>query len=768
MAIFSALDAVVINPLPFPEPKRLVAIYEDASWIGYKRNTPAPANFADWKRQSRTFEDMAATSSCRSVLTGDGLPEEVACRKVTANLWPILGVKPVIGRWFTAAEDHPQPDVALIGEGLWKRRFGRDPSILNRTIQLDGRAVQVVGVMPQWFQFPDDRELWVPQGFSAEEITRRGSHFLRCFGRLKAGVSIEQATADLSGIQKRLNAANPNDTDPRMSVWVEPLQEALVGNTSLALWILMGASSMLLLIACANVANLLLARATGQQRDLAVRSALGASSQDLMWHVLAETVVLASIAAVAGIALAFISRRLLENFIPPALKSVVRIDLDWQVLLFAFGASLFAALLASMIPAYHVIRMPLITLLRQDSRSGSSRSVLRARSLLVAGEVAVCVALFVGAGLMIRSLAKIWDTDIGFQPQNLMSVRVSLPARTYDKDLKRLQFYEAALEKIRALPEVAAADFAGTPPFFSIGNSRGFALEGKTPAKQNEAGDMLTRPGTNGYLQTLGAHLVAGRFFNSTDQQDSEKVVIVNETFARKLFPNEPVIGKRMSFSHENYERKWRTVVGVVKEIRERGYDLDPKPVTYVPINQLEETSIGELLVRSRTGSPERLSNSIRAAILSVDPNQPIGLTRTFDELLKLDQANRRQQMFLLAAFSSLSLVMACLGVYALLAYTVELRRQEIAVRMALGASQSNVVQMIVRQGVQIVSVGILAGAAFAVAAARGLSSFLYGVQPFDPVTLLSITALLVAVALLACIVPARRAARTAPAAALR
>jgi putative ABC transport system permease protein len=770
VAIFSALRTLVLQPLPYAEPDRLVAVYEDASWIGYSKNTPAPANYIDWRREAKSFEDIAATSYCRAVLTGDGAPEEVLCRNVTANLWPMLGVKPILGRWFTTAEDHPQPDTAVIGEGLWTRRFGRDPGILQRTVQINGRAFRVTGIMPAWFRFGEEKELWLPTGFTPEQLSKRGNHYLSCYGRLKHGVAPAAAEAELRAIQTHINKLYPRETDPRLGAAVEPLQDALVGKTGTALWVLMGASVTVLLIGCFNVANLLLARGAARQREMAVRTAVGAGASDLFLQVLMETVMLAAAGGALGVALALASRRLLENFIPPGLKGTVSIHVDASVMAFAAGVCVLSALFAAVIPIWHVVRSPLMDLLRQDSRTGSARGTVRLRSVLVVGEVALTVALLAGAGLMIRSLIAIWNTSIGFKPEGLLTVRVSLPRTKYADDTKRGQFYERALERVRATPGVISADFTSTPPFFSIGNSKGFAVEGQTPSNQWERGDMLIRVATAGYLQTIGATLAEGRYFTDADREGAPDVVVINETFARTFFPNESAIGKRMSFTpeEEGFQRQWRTVVGVVKEVRERGYDPEPKTATYVPSQQMRDWSLENLVVRSATGSPLSLIPSIRQVVLEIDPDQPLGRAQTFEEVLALDQASRRQQMFLLGAFASLSLVMACLGIYAILAFTVELRRQEIGVRMALGADPAGVMRLVVGGGMRLAAVGALIGTGLAAVMARVLQSSLYGVRPFDIPTWAGVCGVLGAVALVACAIPAARAARTDPAAALR
>ena len=768
VAIFSALEALVLNPLPYANPDRLMAVYEDSSWIGYPKNTPAPANFFDWKKESKSFEDIAATSGCRAVLTGDGAPEEVRCRSVMANLWPMLGVAPIAGRWFTSEEDHPDPDVILIGEGLWARRWGRDPAVLNRTVQINGRGYKIVGIMPVWFRFGGDMELWVPIAFTPQQRATRGSHYLTCFGKLKPGVTVQQANAELKAVQAQLNRMYPKDSNPLQSTRVESLTDTLVGDVRPALWTLMAAAATVLLIACANVASLLLARATAKQRELATRAALGASASGLFREVFGEALVISAIGGVAGMALALLSRRVLEMLIPQAMKGAVAINLDARVFAFALLATFLAALVASATPFIHLVRAPLVSMLRQDSRAGLARGAARLRGGLVVAEVAMTVALLSGAGLMVRSLAAIWQTDLGFRPENLWTARISLPNLKYSTDDKRFQFYDLALEIVRAIPGVSSVAFASTPPFYSIGNSQGFAIEGRTPPDVWEDGDMLTRAGTPGYLQTIGATLVSGRYLSDADREGAPDVAIVNESFARTFFPGESALGKRMSLTGQaGLKRRWRTIVGVVKEVNERGYDWTAKPVTYVNVRQMESYFAGQLVLRASV-PPESLSSAVRAAILAVDPDQPISLPRTFDEVLALDQANRRQQMFFLVAFSSLSLTMAALGIYAVLAYSVEVRSREIGIRMALGADGPRVMRLIAGDGIKLASLGGILGLILALAGGRLIQASLYGVKPFDALTLGTVCGVLAIVALAACWIPARRAAATAPAIALR
>jgi predicted permease len=445
----------------------------------------------------------------------------------------------------------------------------------------------------------------------------------------------------------------------------------------------------------------------------------------------------------------------------------VTIQLDARVFVFAMLVTLFASILASATPFLHLLRAPLESVLRQDQRTGLARGASKLRGALVVAEVAMTVALLSGAGLMVRSLAAIWQTDLGFRPENLWTARVSLPALKYLSDEKRYQFYERVQEQLHAIPGVSRVDFVSTPPFFSIGDSTGFAIEGRTPPEAWEPGDMLIRVGTPGYLETIGATLVAGRFFSEADRQDAPDVAIVSESFARTFFPGQSALGKRVSLFDNGLKRRWRIIVGVVREVNERGYDWTAKPVTYVAARQMKGYGAGQLVLRSNV-PPERLSNAVRAAILEVDPDQPISLPRTFDEVLALDQANRRQQMFLLVAFAGLSLTMAALGIYAVLAYSVQIRSREIGIRMALGADGPRVMKLIAGDGIKLAATGGILGLLLALAGGRLIQASLYGVKPFDAFTLLSVCGVLAIVALAACWIPARRAAATAPAIALR
>jgi predicted permease len=643
--------------------------------------------------------------------------------------------------------------------------------VVGRTAVINGRNMTITGVMPGWFHFGGDRdtELWMPSGLSPQELANRGSHFLTVYGRLKPGVTVQQADAEMKSIQTEINRTDPNNTDPRMSASVESLRDALVGDMGPALWILMTAAGTVLLIACSNVASLLLARATRRRHEMAVRTSLGATGWQLANVVLYETCALAAAGAALGIGLAFLSRRLLENFVPAALKGTVSIEIDPRILVFAIAISAAAALFAALTPIWQTLRNPLASVLRQDSRSGASKASVRMRSALVVGEIALTVTLLAGAGLMVRSFLVIWNTGLGFDAEHLMVARVSVPIARYQSKELRDRFYNSMVQKVRAAPGVAAADFASAPPFYSTGNSMGYALEGRTPEGKWENGDMLTRVSTSGYMETLGARMVSGRSFQADDRAGMPDVAIVNETFARTFFPNSSAVGHRISLSdRDGFARRWRTIVGVVKEIRERGYDPAPKPVTYITTEQTDNFSPNQLVVRAKSGSGLQLVNAIRRAVSEVDPNQPIGVVRTFDEILALDQASRRQQLFLLSLFASLSLTMACFGIYAILAYSVELRRQEIGVRMALGADRASVFRIITGDGLKLTALGAVLGLLAAAAGGRLIRASLYGIEPLDPMTLASVCGVLTLVSLLACSVPSLRAARTNPSAAMR
>ena len=763
--IFSVVDAVVIRALPFDDPDRVVVVWEDATFAGFPRNTPAPANFADWRRMNRTFADMAATRGATASLTGDGSPEQIIGRMTTPNVFSVLGVRPQAGRTYTEAEDRDGAHVVVISHGLWQRRYGGERDVVGRTIVMNDTRYEIIGVMPRAFAFRNrDVDYWIPVHFTPAQAADRGSHFLNVVGRLKPGVTLEAARDDMQAVARRLTEQNPG-SNRGLGVALVPAKEDALGNTRVQLLVLMAASAAVLLIACANLASLLLARAAGRRGELAVRAALGANRGRLVRQLMIEGLMLSTFGAAAGLALVPIGRRLLETLTPIGLAQTTASAVDVRALIFTFAVAVATGLLFSVAPALQAGRVPLQDALQQQARASVGGGRLT-RDALVVLQLASAVMLLVSTGLLIRTLANLRAIDLGFQPERLLTMRTALPRPKYAEPEKRLAFYDAVLAGVRALPDVERAAFTSTLPFMSAGNTTWFKIEDQpiTPERVNDA---LYRGATADYLTTLGVRPIEGRLLDERDGPGSPRAVVINETLARQFFPGQSPIGHRIQFSTPTFP--FFTIVGVVQDVRERGYELALKPGVYLSIAQAPESwAVPEnLIVRTRR-DPALLADAVRRVVASVDPAQPIAAVRTMDDILDLQVADRHQQMVLLAAFASLAVVLAALGLYGLLAYAVAQRSREIGLRIALGATPRAVVAMVAARGFVLTAVGLAAGAAGSWAATRAMASVLYGVAPTDGATFGAVLTLLACVALAACVVPALRASRVDPMVVLR
>jgi predicted permease len=766
-AIFSVVDAVLIRPLPYPDAGRLVMVWEEASFVGFPRNTPAPANWVDWRARNSVFTDIAATRGGSITLTGGGTPESIKGRRVTANFWTVLGVRPLSGRVFTEEEERAGERVAVIGYGLWQRRFGGDPSVVGRDILVNDQKYRVLGVMPRGFAIPSrEHEIWTPSGFSPADLARRGSHFLQCIARLRPGVSLEKAQAEMTTIARQLAVQYPR-TNERVGAVVVPLRDEIVGETRGALLALLGAAGCVLLIACANVANLLLARLSGRRQELAVRAAMGAGWGRIVTQLLVESLVLAALGSVAGLAMARAGMSVLEKLIPLGLVNA-GLTLDWRVLTFSMAVAVLTGLIFGLVPALSLARAELQDALRQGGRgsSGTRRTWLR-RSLVVA-EVALAHTLLVGAGLLIETLGRLRSVDPGFRVGNLLTLATPLPRPRYAEHTKREAFARDVIASVKAFPGVISAGYTSALPLITRGESSGYALEGVLPRKGDPM-DALFRVVTAEYLETVGARIRDGRQFGSEDRADSLPVVIVNEHLAGMYWPNESAVGKRIQINRTGPERPWQTIVGVVRDVRERGIAAAMKPAVYMPLSQssLHWPEPTNLVVRTQ-GPPIALANAVRSAIAAVDSSQPVRDVRTMQEVAELEFADRSQSMRLLGIFAALALALAAIGIYGVLAYSVTQRTREIGVRMALGATTGGVTAMILRQGMGLVATGLCFGIAGALAAGRVLSGLLYGVAPADAGVISLVAVGLALVAAAACWIPARRAAAVDPILALR
>lgn len=765
-AIFSAVDALLIRALPYPDADRLVMVWEDASYVGFPRNTPAPANYVDWRQQNKVFADMAAMRSTAVNLTGDGTAEMLPGTEATANLFQVLGVQPLKGRIWTAREEETEANVAVLGYGVWRRRFGADPNIIGQTVQMNGRATQVLGVMPAGFAFPDrEREVYLPSGLNAAAWARRQSHFLRVVARLKPGVSYAQAQQEMNVIAQRLQRTYP-ESNTNIGAVVVPIREDLLGDTRPQLYILVAAAACVLLIACANVANLLLARSTARRREMAVRTALGAGARRLLRQNLTESLLLSLAGTSLGLLLAVAGLQGLNHFIPENFVGVNQLSLNGMVLALTMAVALLTALLFGLAPALGSIRLPLYDTLKQGDKGAAGLRRNALRSGLVVAEVALSLLLLVTAGLLLQTLMKLRQLDTGFRTDHLLTVRTSFAQPRYREDGKELAFLEQAVRQLQTIPGVERAAFTSTLPFHSIGNTNSFVIEGRPPLLPGASQDSLMRVGTTDYLRLLGVKLLAGRLFDERDRADSPKVVVINDVFARAFWPNTSPIGQRIRYGAANVA-PWFTVIGVIADVRERGFQQPMKYGSYTLQSQYPGWSPSSLALRT-TGDPLSVVPALRQKMRELDPELPLTRVRTMEEMMDLELAQRDRQMALLAAFAALALVLASIGLYGVLSYVVAQRTREIGIRMALGAQASNVVRDVLRHGATLALLGIVCGAAGALALARAFQSLLFGVTPADPATYLGVAALLMMVTLAACFVPARRAAAVDPARVLR
>ena len=762
-AIFSAVEGVLLRALPFAQPNRLVFVWEDASYIGFAHNTPALANFADWRAQNQVFTDMTAVRYINAAITGDGSPEQVLGRGVLANFFDVLGVQPMLGRPFTADEIAAQSRVVILHYDLWQRRYDRDPKIIGRKILMDGEPATVIGVMPRGFFFADKMTMyWTPAPFKPEDWKNRNRHYLEVIARLKPGVSVERAGRDMDAVAKRLQQQYP-DSNMNLGAVVVPFREQFAGDTATGLWVLQVAAVLVLLIACSNLANLLLARATGRRREIAVRIALGATRGQIARQLVTESLFLSLAGGAAGLLVGRICWALFQNLIPQQMADA-SFSLNAPVLLFTATISIAAGAFFGIIPAMRATDVSIQESLKEGARTGESRGGMRLRDALVVAQFAMAFALLVGASLMIQTLWNLRKVDLGFRPDHLLTTIIPLPDKKYDSDDKLRGFYRDVLDRARVLPGVKAVGFGSDAPFTSIGDTNGYEVEGAPPLKQGEENDALYREVTAGYLETIGGSLREGRMLEDRDQPNTQYVAVVNEFLAKRHWPGQSAVGKRFRFGPKD---QWRTVVGVVKDIRERGLLLDMKPGVYVPVTQVKRPGADYLVVRTAQ-DPSSMINTIQSLVWSVDSERPLALTRTMDQLKEQDVADRTRPMTLLAIFAGLALVLACIGVYGVLAYAVAQRTREIGVRMALGASPGIVTRMILGRGLKLSAVGLGAGIALAAALSILLRTLLYGVSPSAPLVYAGTATVLICVALAACVIPAQRASRVDPAVALR
>lgn len=767
-AIFSTINALLLKPLPFPDPEHIVAIWEKIPSRGVERNEVSLANYLDWNSRNQTFEQLGFYRWWSPNLTGSDSPEHVQGFLVTANFLDIVGVKPLLGRGFSADQNQPGKDaVAVLTYSLWQRRFGGDPNIVDKTILTNGITRTVIGVMPPEFNYPKGAEIYAPFQITPELARSRGSHSFLGIGRLKPGVSLRGAQADLNQIAGQLEKQYP-ETNTGRGVVVYPVLEDTVRMYSTALWVMMAAVGFVLLIGCANVANLMLARATGRQREIALRAALGASRLRIVRQLLTESVLLGLAGGVLGILVAYWGVDAIRTASPGDAARFApgwnHLGINLPVLAFTLLISVLSGLLFGLAPAWQLSKPDLTSSLKEGGRQATSSS-RRLRGLLVVSEVALSLMLLVSAGLMLRSFMRLVGTDPGFNADNLLTMNLILPAAKYKDEPQRAAFYTELVRRLGAMPGVESAAAVNYLPLGGSNSSDTFLVEGlpEPPPGQEFVGRY--RVCTPDYFRTMGIPVLKGRSFTEQDRSGATPVVIVNETLARKYWPGADPIGKRMRFTGPIDKSPWIQVVGVVKDVK---HELN-LPVTedyYLPHAQDPWNAM--VLVAKTKVDPLALAAVAREEVRAMDKDQPVFDVRTMREVRALSLALYSFSSIMLTVFGGVALLLAAIGIYGVMFYAVTQRTQEIGIRMALGARARDVVRLVLRNGMGLALIGVAVGLAGAFGLTRLLRSLLVGVEPTDAITFSVVTAILLLIALVACYIPARRATKVDPLVALR
>ena len=756
-AMFSVINGVLLRPLPYGDPGGLVRVHEIIPQYG--RFSVAPANFLDWRQQTTIFERIAAYTNASATFTGGDTPERVQGASVSWDIFELLRVAPALGSGFTAAQDVPGANgVIVISHGMWQQRFGSDPSVVGRTIPFSGVPVTVLGVMPAGFYFPArTTEFWQPIAINPANAGR-GGHFLGVIARTKPGVSVETAAAEMRTIAERLARQYP-DTNTGESAEVVALHEQVVGAIRPALMTLFAAVGVVVLIACANVANLLLVRASVREKEVAIRAALGAARGRLVLQMLVESLVLAIAGGALGVLLAYLAIPSIQTLGANSIPRVADVTIDGRVLAFAAAAAILTGLLFGLVPAWQASRAGAGLVLKEGGRSSSTSGGRWVRSGLLVAEVALSIVLLVGATLLLRSFSRLTNVNPGFRPERVLAFQVSLPQSSYTEDGNRIAFFDTLLERLDALPGVAGAGMVQTLPMRG-GYVLSFDVQGRPPAKPGEEPSANHRVVSPGYFSTLGIPLRRGRLFDGRDAEKSRMVAVVDEAFVTRHFPNEDPIGRGLDIG--NGSDGFYEIVGVVGNVHHDGLDASPDPTMYVPFKQDVFSSMWVLAAADR-GDPAQLSAAVRQAVREIDRTLPAYSINPLATIVSDSVAARRFSMLLLVLFAGVALFLAAVGLYGVVSYTVRQRTREIGLRMALGAQPGNVLRMVVGGGMKLAAIGVVLGIVAAVALAQLVESMLFDVAPSDPLSYAATSAVLLVIAALACYLPARRAMRVDP-----
>jgi putative ABC transport system permease protein len=764
-AMFSAVDAVLIRPLPYADADRLVLVWDQLGSNAPSHGFfPTPPEWQAWRRDNTVFTDVAATDPGRVTLSGDGEPDELEGRRATGNLWTVLGAKPLLGRVFNEEEDKQGRKVAVLSHGLWQRRFGGSADAIGKTIVLNDTPYEVIGVMPREFYFMPARniDVWMPTSWSPQHLRRWFWHDLNVVARLKPGVTLEQARQEMAALEQRLSK---DHVKPIRSATVYPLRDELAGKTQTSLLVLLSASAAVLLIACVNLANLLLSRGHARRREVAVRAALGASQGRLITQFLTESLVLAGLGATAGLALAQPALRYLERLVPETMGHIT-LGLDGRVLAFSAALAILAGITFGLVPATSGSKFALQEGLKDGGKGSAGSSSHWFQHSLVVTETALAVVLLTTGGLLLQTFQHLRQLDLGMNGEKLLTFVTPL-FRYKDFD-QRVAFVNAELAAIKAIPGVINAAAISRVPLTVADQSTFYKLAGQTDEETREQ-VALTRVVTRDYFATIGATKKEGRFFEPTDQKSDAPVAVINESFANKNYPNRSPLGERFKFGSTGDRGYWYTIVGVVKEIRERGVAEDLKPAVYRLHEQSDQTNdqASGIVVRTSV-DPARIIPAIRQAIWSVDKNEPISRLQTIEDIVDRQLSGPTQSTALLAAFAVLALLLASLGLYGVLSYAVTQRTKEIGLRMALGATTRNILLTFGRRGLALTLTGLAIGALLAAVATRLMTALFYGFEPGYASSIAVVALILLSVAALACLVPARRASRIDPMVALQ
>ena len=765
-AIFSVVNTVLLRPLPFKDPERLMMIRE-TKLPQFPEFSVAPGNFLEWQKQNTVFERMGAIRDITYNLIGSGNPEQLNAERVTDGFFAMFGVQPQLGRDFLPEENLPGGDnVVLLSHGLWQRRFGGNPDIINQTILLSGQRYTVVGIIPATYSFGrPDTELWTPMAFTPQQAQEYGGHYLAAVGRLKPGITVEQARTEMSVIANRLAKQYPADTG--WDVKLTPLLEFTVRSIKPALLVLLAAVAFVLLIACVNVANLLLARAAGRQKEIAIRTALGAGRWRIVRQLLTESVLLSLAGGALGLLLANWGLDLLLKLAPQDLPRISDVSLDGRVLAFSAVATLLTGVIFGLVPALQASK-PNLNEVMKDAGRGSTEGGQRqlVRSTLVVLEVASALVLLVGAGLMIKSFWHLRQVDPGFNPNNALAVTVSLPQTKYPKDNQQSAFFQQLLEKVKTLPGVQAVGATNVVPLSGNDFVLAFEIDGRPPLPPGTGQSTNYYSASADYFKAMGIPLRRGRWFTERDTNDTPKVAVINETMAQKIFPNEDPIGKRLTFDDRQKTPAWFEIVGIVGDVKHYGLDQTTTLQTYEPSTQ--QTFAAMTLVVRTAGDPTSLSAAIRNAVLQLDKEQPVSNLKTLNQFVSTSIVQQQFAMLLLGVFAAVALLLAAVGIYGVLSYAVTQRTSEIGIRLALGAQAKDVLRLVLGQGMKLAGLGVALGLLAALALTSLMKTLLFGVSATDPLTFGLIALLLLSVAFVACWIPARRATKVDPMIALR